>query len=187
MSYHRVLPVPEALIHPNPARKQKVGTDSLLPSRTMTSEKPVSPSKRSKSPVSSQQSSSPLVDKPQGSPSINSVDGFDDSPEPRDRSSSQLSNREVRRLPSISKSWQAESPSDICLCQPDPKVPRPRNGTPHIHMNAFFLHIVTMQAIVFTLIVYMSHSEVANISVYSIYPIPSALSGCSGSPKPRPS
>ena len=24
--------------------------------------------------------------------------------------------------------WQGESPSSICLCQPDPKVPRPRNG-----------------------------------------------------------
>lgn len=24
--------------------------------------------------------------------------------------------------------WQGESPSQICLCQPDPKVPRPRNG-----------------------------------------------------------
>ena len=137
MSYHRVLPVPEALIHPNPTRKQKAGTDSLLPSRTMTSEKMVSPSKRSKSPGSSQHSSSPLAERRQGSPSINSLDEFEDSPEPRDRSSSQLSNREVRRLPSISKSWQAESPSDICLCQPDPKVPRPRNGTPHLPINAF--------------------------------------------------
>jgi len=26
-------------------------------------------------------------------------------------------------------SWQGDSPSSICLCQPDPKVPRPRNGT----------------------------------------------------------
>lgn len=25
--------------------------------------------------------------------------------------------------------WQGESPRSICLCQPDPKVPRPRNGT----------------------------------------------------------
>ena len=25
--------------------------------------------------------------------------------------------------------WQGESPSSICLCQPDPKVPRPRNGS----------------------------------------------------------
>ena len=24
--------------------------------------------------------------------------------------------------------WQGESPSQLCLCQPDPKVPRPRNG-----------------------------------------------------------
>ena len=137
MSYHRVLPVPEALIHPNPTRKQKVGTDSLLPSRTMTSEKPVSPYMRGQSPDSSQQSSSPLAEKPQGSPSINSMDEIDHSPEPRDRSSSQLSNREVRRLPSISRSWQAESPSDICLCQPDPKVPRPRNGTPRGPMREY--------------------------------------------------
>ena len=24
--------------------------------------------------------------------------------------------------------WKAESPSSFCLCQPEPKVPRPRNG-----------------------------------------------------------
>ena len=31
---------------------------------------------------------------------------------------------------SVSKDsdWKAESPSSFCLCQPEPKVPRPRNG-----------------------------------------------------------
>ena len=130
MSYHRVLPVPEALVHPNPARSQEIGVDSLVQHRIMTNERRVSSSRRSKSPASSQRSSSPVADKHQDTPSVNSVEDpdYEDSPEPRDRSSSQQSNREVRRLPSISKAWQAESPSDICLCQPDPKVPRPRNG-----------------------------------------------------------
>lgn len=35
------------------------------------------------------------------------------------------------RLPSISRDGDLtnkESPTHICLCQPDPKVPRPRNG-----------------------------------------------------------
>ena len=51
--------------------------------------------------------------------------------------------------PSVSKDldWKAESPSSFCLCQPEPKVPRPRNGmwnlssgllqlTAHLHLAA---------------------------------------------------
>lgn len=37
-----------------------------------------------------------------------------------------------QNLPPIRKpstvSWSGELPSQVCLCQPDPKVPRPRNG-----------------------------------------------------------
>ena len=54
----------------------------------------------------------------------------------RKRSISQLSTITTRRssdhLPSISAtgipSRSTTSASDVCLCQPDPKVPRPRNG-----------------------------------------------------------
>jgi len=60
------------------------------------------------------------------------------SPKDRARASSQASSGGRRRLPSITRTFQLESPSDICLCQPDPKVPRPRNGTP-LHLFIIYL------------------------------------------------
>lgn len=58
----------------------------------------------------------------------------EEEPPKRARSSSPtLISRENSQMPSDSKespaSLQGESPtSEVCLCQPDPKVPRPRNG-----------------------------------------------------------
>lgn len=58
----------------------------------------------------------------------------EEEPPKRARSSSPtLISRENSQMPSDSKespaSLQEESPtSEVCLCQPDPKVPRPRNG-----------------------------------------------------------
>ena len=126
MSYHRVLPLPEPL-HSNltPRCRQ---ADDLLQHKIMTNDKDSTTPKRARSPVSSHQSSSPVIDKAPSSPITSSLEDNVDSQKGRARAASQASSIERRRLPSISKAFQLESPSDICLCQPDPKVPRPRNG-----------------------------------------------------------
>ena len=58
--------------------------------------------------------------------------GEDESPKPPSHSvqESKTGNHTKTPRPSISKDpdWKAESPSSFCLCQPEPKVPRPRNG-----------------------------------------------------------
>ncbi len=77
--------------------------------------------------------------RPYSSPGVGSPDDDVECPKIRARSSSPtLISRESnqfaeRTSSSASKdsaaSWQGESPCGVCLCQPDPKVPRPRNGT----------------------------------------------------------
>ncbi|KAL9103582.1 MAG: hypothetical protein Q9163_001384 [Psora crenata] len=45
-----------------------------------------------------------------------------------DLSPEAISSRLRKPAPSNIDTWQGDSPSQICLCQPDPKVPRPRNA-----------------------------------------------------------
>jgi len=147
MSYHRVLPLPEPL-HPDLARRQSQA-DALLQQTTMANEQS-STANRARSPVSSPRSSSPVADRFPGSPGAGSVDdrvshGLPEpipvgSPKDRARTSSQASSGGRRRLPSITRTFQLESPSDICLCQPDPKVPRPRNGT-QLHLLSYMSNL----------------------------------------------
>lgn len=138
MSYHRVLPLPEPL-HPDLAPRQSQA-DALLHQTIMASEQSSAATpNRARSPVSPQRTASPVADGSPRSPGTGSVDDHVshglpepipiDSPKDRVRTSSQASSGGRRRLPSITRTFQLESPSDICLCQPDPKVPRPRNGT----------------------------------------------------------
>ena len=153
MSYHRVLPLPEPL-HPDLARRQSQA-DALLQQTTMANEQS-SAANRARSPVSSPRSSSPVADRFPGSPAAGSVDdhvshGLPEpipvgSPKDRARASSQASSGGRRRLPSITRTFQLESPSDICLCQPDPKVPRPRNGTP-LHLFIIYLQRATTSSV----------------------------------------
>ena len=135
MSYHRVLPPPPALANQNRARSWVIEPEALLQPIPMANDKANEDSKKSKSPASSEKSSSPAAERV--SPSVESLEDYEDPPKTRRRSSSQASSGDnphlQRGLPSMPKaspmSWQGESPSQICLCQPDPKVPRPRNGT----------------------------------------------------------
>ena len=129
MSYHRVLPVPGPLqsnLRPGQSEPQSLPQHDRA---SMANEKATTTSKRGRSPVSPHRSPSPVADRAQTSPRSTSLEDYVDSPKDRARAGSQVSNGGRPRLPSISKAWPVESPSDICLCQPDPKVPRPRNGT----------------------------------------------------------
>lgn len=133
MSYHRVLP---PLPAHSVATKGFVEQDSLLRHKIMTTQSSNAIADRTKS-LTSERSSSPVPEKDAASSGEESVEDSVDSPNiPTSSSSQATSNRGGQRVekdvPSVSRPspvlWQGEFPSQICLCQPDPKVPRPRNG-----------------------------------------------------------
>ncbi|MCJ1428682.1 hypothetical protein MMC29_006593, partial [Sticta canariensis] len=133
MSYHRVLPpLPAHSVAPDGL----VELDTLLRHKIMTTQTSTVIADRTKS-LTSEKSSSSVTEKDPASSGEESVEGPINSPSIETQSPSPTtSNRGDQRLeiPSsaISKtspfSWQGESPSQICLCQPDPKIPRPRNA-----------------------------------------------------------
>lgn len=135
MSYDRVLPPLPAFRAPVVAASNTLGLHSLRRHRIMTHQSSNAIADRTRS-LASQKRSPPAPAKGLASPDEESREDYEGSPMIRSRRSSQASNGESRqvkqRVPSVSKanavSWQDESPSQICLCQPDPKVPRPRNG-----------------------------------------------------------
>ena len=133
MSYDRVLPPLPAFRAPVVTAPSTLGSHSLRHHKIMTIQSSDAITERTRSPASSQKRSSPTQAKSSASPEEGSPEDYEDSPMLQSRRSSQASNGESQQveksLPSVSKvSWQEESPSQICLCQPDPKVPRPRNG-----------------------------------------------------------
>ena len=133
MSYHRVLPPPSPAIQ-DPS-SWGFEPDSLLRHKIMPTEPVNDLNNRKKSLTPSQKPSSPERDKAVSSPGIESLEDYVDSPPARARSCSQISSESHRRgstLPSVP--WQGDSSSLICLCQPDPKIPRPRNGKSSISL-----------------------------------------------------
>ena len=145
MFLNRVLPLPPALSTTSAASPLSSGRDSLLQNRIMMSKRPSpSSSTKNKSPTASLKSSSPVGRSSPQSPGQQPLGDYQDSSirvspsrhsTPK-RSSFQTSVEAVRRssrnLPSLSTSSGSvrslDSPSQLCLCQPEPKVPRPRNG-----------------------------------------------------------
>lgn len=139
MSFHRVLPLPPALSDQALRDRWAIQPDTLLSSRIMPDETTrAAASEHHQSPTPApRSSSSPPEDAVQRSPGEESLEDYE-SPKLRTQSLSQAartSNRsstvDQSSLPrkSVVEKWQDDSPSSICLCQPDPKVPRPRNGT----------------------------------------------------------
>ncbi|KAL9039281.1 MAG: hypothetical protein Q9214_004941 [Letrouitia sp. 1 TL-2023] len=129
MSYHRVLPPPLATYHS--ARPWLPRRDSLLQNQVMTDETSDSNRRTLRSDSSGQPHAaySPTQDKASTSP----TDYEEESSKFQNPSPTTTSNEDgtqlERRLPSVSNdvsNWA--SPGSICLCQPDPKVPRPRNA-----------------------------------------------------------
>lgn len=140
MFYHRVLPPPPTVPTYCLAAAQVTGRDTRTVHRIMTAEEPQNAADKDNSPAPSSKTSpslSPLGDNSPLSPDQESYEDSTKAASPahstRKRSSSQLSRRDIlteQSLPPISTAIprSAESLSQVCLCQRDPKVPRPRNG-----------------------------------------------------------
>ncbi len=134
MSFHRVLPLLPVLsnqdqwaIQPDPLLRSKIMADNTAAEQAVSRNHDIS--------RLAPKSSSPAEE--QGLTSAGEDDLEYESPPFRGRSLSQTphagnrSSKTSERSPEDEalSSWQRDSPSSICLCQPDPKVPRPRNGT----------------------------------------------------------
>lgn len=132
MSYHRVLPRPSALSNEDLATRWAAGADSLKSARIMTNERSNSAYlKNGQIPASSTADSDPqksfiTTPEPENQDAISSPEHRESVPEQDNRDPAPA--RVRKSAPSNIDTWQGETPSQICLCQPDPKVPRPRNG-----------------------------------------------------------
>lgn len=141
MSFHRVLPLLPALSDQALRDRWAIQPDTIISSKIMPDEASNAAASENKSPTPAPRSlSSPPEEGVQRSPGEESLEDYE-SPKHRTHSLSQAArnaNRSSRAdqssLPrkSVIEKWQEDSPSSICLCQPDPKVPRPRNGTHRI-------------------------------------------------------
>ena len=93
------------------------------------------------------------------------------------------------------KSDPANSVSHVCLCQPDPKIPRPRNGTCQTFVrisylsSPFRLLLLQMHPVAFTAFISFAcliDTPTANTgALYSVYPLSSTLSRSSHRAKSR--
>lgn len=139
MSFHRVLPLLPALSDQALRDRWAIQPDTLVSSKIMPDETSKAAASEIKSPTNTtpRSFSSPPEEGVQISPAEESLEDYE-SPKHRTHSLSQAarldsrsSRTEQSSIPrkSVVEKWQEDSPSSICLCQPDPKVPRPRNGT----------------------------------------------------------
>ncbi|KAI4127212.1 MAG: hypothetical protein LQ338_003331 [Usnochroma carphineum] len=137
MSYHRVLPPPSALANQDLAGQWLPRRDTLLQNKIMADMNSNSNENKVQvmSPASDSLLGPPLTDYRESSPQLSDASEEDvpASPKTRTRSSATLSNEgsnpsqsSVDFVTEENTRWNA--PSSICLCQPDPKVPRPRNA-----------------------------------------------------------
>ena len=146
MSFHRVLPRPPALSNEDLANRWAIGPDSLRSARIMPDETSNTAFlKNGQIPASS--SPEPTSRKP--SNQVEDLHSFEiEQPagqSPGLRRHTSIPSPVHKPAPSSIDIWQGESPSQICLCQPDPKVPRPRNGMRNL--DAFHTALLRSKAI----------------------------------------
>ena len=138
MSFHRVLPpLPdlsnEALRDRWATKPDTLRSAKIMPELSTSTEEVSLRNRHYLKPGG--KSLSPPEDQGPSSTGEEELDDYDLSQYPS-RSLSQTPDACSRLIKTVEKSssddaldrWQGESPSSICLCQPDPKVPRPRNG-----------------------------------------------------------
>ena len=142
MFYHRVLPPPSAVPAHCLAAALVTGRDSLTVHKIMTTEEPTDAADKDSSPPPSNKTSPSLSSPGDHSPQSPDQERCEESTKvatpthsTRKRASSQLHTRDThteQSLPPISTSIlrSENSLSQVCLCQRDLKVPRPRNGMP---------------------------------------------------------
>ena len=143
MSFHRVLPLLPTLS--NAALRDRWATkpDTLLSSKIMpgNNDDAEHAGPREHDPVKSghQSPPPPTLPEDQGPSSAGEEEeepenyeairdparSLSPTPDARSRPSKTIEKLSLDETPDR---WQGESASSICLCQPDPKVPRPRNG-----------------------------------------------------------
>ena len=142
MFYHRVLPPPSNLARPPVAGLRPPNRDTLLENRIIMNENQKIHAD-SRNPQTAQQRRECTLDEhlSEVEEDVTSPTGYST------RSSARLSRKRnpdqytedktqssMFRHPSVSVEGSNpkfdDSPSQLCLCQPDPKVPRPRNGKP---------------------------------------------------------
>lgn len=148
MSFHRVLPLLPALSDQALRDRWAIQPDTLKSSKIMPDETPKTAASEIQSPTPATRSfSSPPEEGGQRSPGEESLEDYE-SPKHRTHSLSQAARTGDRHSradqssaprKSVVEKWQEDSPSSICLCQPDPKVPRPRNGICTIFIPASYL------------------------------------------------
>lgn len=142
MSYHRVLPKPQALSSQDPSESRISAQNTLLHHKIMTDVEPNEGLKTARTSRSTSVNTPSKGAASQRSASLESLQDYQDSPTAeaipvrlgQKRAASLITtvDHRFRDLPSLSTASpgirSADSASQVCLCQPDPKVPRPRNG-----------------------------------------------------------
>ncbi len=150
MSYHRVLPPPPALARQTPAAQWLPKQDTLLQNRIMavSNSRPDESVAQHISPVAGPSSPSSTADKL--SPQLSDASAQDVAILPNTRTRSTATNEsshpsDLRSLSVTQENTVWNAPSSICLCQPDPKVPRPRNGNASVS-SSLISQLLTMGA-----------------------------------------
>ena len=111
--------------------------DALTSYKIMLDETSNAVSKESEAPKAAPNSSSPAADQTTPSDVDVALEDYESPKYPPPRSTPQEPEPLEESIKTVqpasprrdSDTWEGESPSSICLCQPEPKVPRPRNGT----------------------------------------------------------